>query len=151
MFEKFKVYTATEINSRTEILLENYSKVINIEALTMIDMCRKKIIPSAISYTKSLCDAVISKNAIGIDAKLEKKMAQKLNELTENIAADVELLESKVSLAQSQPEGVEMARCYRNEVFAQMQKLRVLVDEAETMVSSEAWPFPSYSTLLYSI
>jgi glutamine synthetase len=151
MFEKFKVYTATEINSRTEILLENYSKVINIEALTMIDMCRKKIIPSAISYTKSLCDAVISKNAIGIDAKLEKKMAQKLNELTENIAADVELLASKVSLAQSQPEGVEMARCYRNEVFAQMQKLRVLVDEAETMVSSEAWPFPSYSTLLYSI
>ena len=151
MFEKFKVYTATEINSRTEILLENYSKVINIEALTMIDMCRKKIIPSAISYTKSLCDAVISKNAIGIDAKLEKKMAQKLNELTENIAADVELLESKVSLAQSKPEGVEMAKCYRSEVFAQMQKLRVLVDEAETMVSSEAWPFPSYSTLLYSI
>jgi glutamine synthetase len=151
MFEKFKVYTATEINSRTEILLENYSKVINIEALTMIDMCRKKIIPAVISYTKSLCDAVISKNAIGIDAKLEKKMAQKLNELTENIAADVELLASKVSLAQSQPEGVEMARCYRNEVFAQMQKLRVLVDEAETMVSSEAWPFPSYSTLLYSI
>ncbi|MBR4022229.1 MAG: glutamine synthetase III [Ruminococcus sp.] len=151
MFEKFKVYTATEINSRTEILLENYSKVINIEALTMIDMCRKKIIPAVISYTKSLCDAVISKNAIGIDAKLEKKMAQKLNELTENIAAGVDILDNKVILAQSKPEGVEMAKCYRNEVFAQMQKLRVLVDEAETMVSSEAWPFPSYSTLLYSI
>ncbi len=151
MFEKFKVYTATEINSRTEILLENYSKVINIEALTMLDMCNKKIVPACIKYTKSMCDAVISKNAIGIEANLERKLAQKLTQLTEDIAEAAAALDKKVLSAQSQAEGLTMAKYYRNEVFAQMQKLRLLVDETETMVAEEAWPFPSYSALLYSI
>ncbi|MBQ8297530.1 MAG: glutamine synthetase III [Ruminococcus sp.] len=151
MFEKFKVYTAAEINSRTEILLENYSKVINIEALTMLDISRKKIIPACISYTKSICDAAISKNAIGIDSSVEKGLASKLSGLTEGIVKATALLDEKVLAAQGRSEGLEMAKYYREEVFAQMQALRALVDEAEMNVAEAAWPLPSYSKLLFTV
>lgn len=151
MFEKFKVYTPTEIASRTEILLENYSKVINIEALTMLDMAKKLIIPACISYTKSVCDAAVSKIAVGISASVEKNLASKLSSLTEGIVNAVDTLDEKVIAAQGQEEGEPMARFYRNEVFSQMQTLRAIVDETEMCVSSDIWPLPSYSDLLFSI
>lgn len=151
IFEKFKIYTATELNSRTEILLENYSKVINIEALTMIDMSKKKILPACIRYTKEICDAAASKMAIGIDASFEKELASKLSRLTEGIAKETDVLISKLLAVQHAGEGLPTARHYRDEVFAQMQKLRSLVDETETNVSEDAWPLPSYSKLIYSV
>ena len=151
MFEKFKVYTATEINSRTEILLENYSKVINIEALTMLDMAKKLIIPACIEYNKTVCDAAASKIAIGLDANVEKSIASKISSLNEGIYNAVKVLDEKVITAQGQEEGLKMARFYRNEVFAQMQTLRALVDEMEMCISSDIWPLPSYSKLLFSV
>lgn len=151
MFEKFKVYTATEINSRTEILLENYSKVINIEALTMLDMAKKLIIPACIEYNKTVCDAAASKIAIGLDANVEKSIASKISSLNEGIYNAVKVLDEKVITAQGQEEGLKMARFYRNEVFAQMQTLRALVDEMEMCISLEIWPLPSYSKLLFSV
>lgn len=151
MFEKFKVYTATEINSRTEILLENYSKVINIEALTMLDMAKKLIIPACIEYNKTVCDAAASKIAIGLDANVEKSIASKISSLNEGIYNAVKVLDEKVITAQGQEEGLKMARFYRNEVFAQMQTLRALVDEMEMCISSDIWPLLSYSKLLFSV
>ncbi|MCD7810402.1 MAG: glutamine synthetase III [Ruminococcus sp.] len=151
MFEKFKVYTATEIESRTEILLENYSKVINIEALTMLDIAKKKIIPCCISYTKGICDAAASKNSIGVDSSVETQLASKLSSLTEGIVKETDTLDKKVIAAQGKEEGLEMAKFYREEVFAQMQTLRALVDETEMNVSEDAWPLPSYSKLLFTV
>ena len=151
MFEKFKVYTAAEINSRTEILLENYSKVINIEALTMLDLAKKKIIPACISYTKGVCDAAISKDTIGVSSSVEKELASKLSSLTEGIVKETAVLDEKVIAAQGKAEGLEMAKFYREEVFAQMQTLRALVDETEMNVSEDAWPLPSYSKLLFTV
>ncbi|MCD8187365.1 MAG: glutamine synthetase III [Ruminococcus sp.] len=151
MFEKFKVYTATEIESRTEILLENYSKVINIEALTMLDLAKKKIIPCCISYTKGICDAAASKNSIGVDSSVEAQLASKLSSLTEGIVKGTDTLDKKVIAAQGKEEGLEMAKFYREEVFAQMQTLRALVDETEMNVSEDAWPLPSYSKLLFTV
>ncbi len=151
MFERFKVYSATEIQSRTEILLDNYSKVINIEALTMLDIAKKKIIPACISYTKSICDAAISKQTIGIDASVEKELASKLSTLTEGIYRETAALDEKVIAAQDVTAGLETARFYREEVFAQMQTLRALVDEAETNVCEDVWPLPSYSKLLSTV
>lgn len=151
MFEKFKVYTAAEINSRTEILLENYSKVINIEALTMLDLAKKKIIPACIGYTKSICDAAAAKSAIGVDFTVEKNMAAKLSSLTEGIVKETAALDEKVIAAQGKEEGLEMAKFYREEVFAQMQTLRALVDETEMNVSEDSWPLPSYSKLLFTV
>ncbi len=151
MFEKFKVYTATEIESRAEILLENYSKVINIEALTMLDLAKKKIIPCCISYTKGICDAAASKNSIGVDSSVETQLASKLSSLTEGIVKETDTLDKKVIAAQGKEEGLEMAKFYREEVFAQMQTLRALVDETEMNVSEDAWPLPSYSKLLFTV
>lgn len=151
MFEKFKVYTRTEIKSRTDILLDNYSKVINIEALTMLDMSKKNILPACISYTKTLCDTAASKEAVGIDATTEKDIAAKLSSLTENIYKETATLEEKVNGAQSKAEGLETSRYYRDVVFVQMEKLRSFVDQAELIVSEDVWPLPSYSKLLYSV
>ena len=151
MFEKFKVYSAKEIRSRTEILLENYSKVINIEALTMLDMVKKQILPACISYTKTLCDSAISKDTVGIDSAVEKSMASKISSLTASIVNEVKALDEKVISAQDCEEGEAMARFYRDEVFTQMQTLRASVDECEMCIPESEWPLPSYTKLLFTV
>lgn len=151
MFEKFKVYSEKEIRSRTEILLENYSKVINIEALTMLDIVKKQILPVCIAYTKTLCDSAISKKALGIDESVEKLMASKLSSLTAGIVNEVKALDEKVISAQDCKEGEEMARFYHDEVFTQMQTLRASVDECEMCVPEKDWPLPSYTKLLFTV
>ena len=117
----------------------------------MLDMAKKKIIPSCISYTKEICDAAIAKNSIGVSSSVEKAMAEKLSALTEGIVKETAVLDEKVIAAQGKAEGLEMAKFYREEVFAQMQTLRALVDETEMNVSEDAWPFPSYSKLLFTV
>ncbi|HAP78834.1 MAG TPA: glutamine synthetase type III, partial [Ruminococcus sp.] len=151
MFEKFKVYSAKEIKSRTEILLENYSKVINIEALTMLDMVKKQILPACISYTKTLCDSAISKDTVGIDSSVEKSLASKISSLTASIVNEVKALDEKVISAQDCEEGEAMARFYRDEVFTQMQTLRASVDECEMCIPEDVWPMPSYTKLLFTV
>ncbi|MDE5946772.1 MAG: glutamine synthetase III [Oscillospiraceae bacterium] len=151
MFEKFKVYSEKEIKSRTEILLENYSKVINIEALTMLDITKKQILPACIAYTKTLCDSAISKKTLGIDESVEKLMASKLSSLTAGIVNEVKALDEKVISAQDCKEGEEMARFYHDEVFTQMQTLRASVDECEMCVPEKDWPLPSYTKLLFTV
>ena len=151
LFEKFKVYSAAELHSRTEALLENYSKVINIEALTMLEMVKKNIIPACLTYTKDICDTGASKQAIGITPVLEKELAEKLSSLTADIYKETKILEEKVIAAQGKEDGLEAARYYRDEVFSQMQTLRAIVDETETNVSEDRWPLTSYSKLLFSV
>ena len=119
MFEKFKVYSKTEIESRKEILLENYSKVINIEALTMLDMAKKLIAPAALEYTKIMCDSVVSKENAGIDSSLEKSLANKLSGLTASLYEAIDTLDSKRFASKDHEDSAEsLARYYRDEVFA---------------------------------
>ncbi|MCC8068971.1 MAG: glutamine synthetase III [Ruminococcus sp.] len=152
MFEKFKVYTKTEIEARQEILLENYSKVINIEALTMVDMVNKQILPASMSYTKEVCDMVASKKAIGLEGGVEEELAKKLACLTSSLDAQVKDLECKLCDASNHEETIyTYARYYRDEVFANMQSLRAVADELETIVAEKSWPFPTYSKLLFNI
>ncbi len=152
MFEKFKVYTKTEIASRTEILLENYSKVINIEALTMLDMSKKLILPAAIEYTKEISDAVASKKAIDLDTAVETKIAEKLSCLTASLYEAINTLDEKRINSKNHEDSAEtLARYYRDEVFSSMQSLRAIADELEMTVSSKVWPIPTYSELLYTV
>ncbi len=151
LFEKFKVYTEAELRARTEVLLENYSKVINIEALTMIDMVKKKIVPACLDYTKKVCETGTLKRELGISSGIETELAAKLSALTDAIYRETAVLEEKVITAQDKNAGLEMARFYRDEVFAQMQTLRAIVDETETNVSEDSWPLPSYSKLLFTV
>ena len=151
MFEKFNVYSKTELESRTEILLENYTKVINIEALTMIDMAKKQILPAVMKFTKEVCDTIISKKNVGLTCEAEEKLAKELSMNTESLSKELATLEEKLVSAKEIEDVPELSKYYRNEIFAQMQVMRTYADQLETIVSAEAWPFPTYSDLLFTV
>ncbi len=151
VFERFKVYSRVEIESRTEILLENYTKVLTIEALTMLDMARKQIIPAAMRYTKEVCDAALSKKALGLDHSLELGIATRMSALNTSVHEYADILEVKLSAAQA-IEGVEAtAKFCRSDIFTVMRDLRKAVDTLETLVPAKDWPMPSYTDLLFSV
>ena len=151
LFERFKVYSRVEIESRTEILLENYTKVITIEALTMQDMVKKQILPTAVRYNKEICDAALSKKALGLDNALEVGMASKLSALTAAISESVRTLDDKLTAVQSICGNEASAKFCRSDVFTVMQELRTLVDELETNMPAKDWPLPSYTDLLFNV
>ncbi|MDE6595971.1 MAG: glutamine synthetase type III, partial [Oscillospiraceae bacterium] len=151
IFEEFKVLTRTEIESRKEILLENYSKIINIEALTMVDMARKQILPAGIEFAKKLADSIAVKKSLGISFDAEKALADKASCLTNSILEATDALDNKLIEVKNCSDGEETARFYRNEVFAAMQSLRAVVDELETIAPENIWPFPTYTELLFGV
>ncbi|MGN0666013.1 MAG: glutamine synthetase III [Huintestinicola sp.] len=151
MFEMFKVYTKTELTSRTEISMENYSKIINIEALTMLDMAKKQILPAGLEFAKQLADSVAVKTANGIPADLEKKMAIKVSALNTSISDAIDNLDAKVIGAAEAGGIIDTAKYYRNEVFSSMQALRAVADELETITPEKMWPFPTYADLLFRV
>ncbi len=151
VFEEFKVLTRTEIVSRTEILLENYSKIINIEALTMIDMTRKEIIPAAFTFSKELADSMVSKKTIGVNFDAEKRVADKVSCLTNQIVEAVDTLSNDLIKSKEITEAEANARFFRDTVFSSMQSLRAVVDELETITSDKVWPFPTYTDLLFRV
>ncbi len=152
MFEKFKVYTKTEIQARTEILLENYSKVINIEALTMVDMVNKQILPACIKYTGSLCEVINGKKSVGLEGGCELTLAKKIDTLTNQLDGAVKDLESKLCGVSEHEESIfTLSRYYRDEIFASMGVLRAIADELEVIMPKTVWPFPTYSDLLFMV
>ena len=151
MFEKFKVFTRAELESRAEIKYENYAKAINIEARTMIDMASKQFIPVVIRYTKSLADTVIAVKTAGADASVQ---AETLEEVTKLL---IEAKEANVKLsklvdeAALMAEGEKQARFYHFDVVPAMEALRLPVDKLEMIVDKEAWPMPSYGDLIFEV
>ncbi|MDE6132094.1 MAG: glutamine synthetase type III, partial [Oscillospiraceae bacterium] len=151
IFEEFKVLTRTEIESRKEILLENYSKIINIEALTMVDMARKQIIPAGLEFTKGLAKSIALKSQGGISFKTEKTLAEKASCLTDSILEATDTLDNKLIEVKNCTTVEATARFYRDEVFVAMQSLRAVVDELETIAPENIWPFPTYTELLFGV
>ena len=151
MFEKFKVFTKAELESRAEIKYENYAKAINIEARTMIDMAGKQFIPAVIKYTKSLADTVIAVKAAGADASVQSEALQEVTRLlAETKEANVRLTEL-VDEASAMEEGEKQARFYHFDVAPAMEALRAPVDKLEMIVDKEAWPMPSYGDLIFEV
>ena len=132
LFEKHGIFSALEVESRTDILLENYSKVLNIEALTMIDMMAKDIMPAVTTYIKELSDTAISAKAVGIDAKTQVAVAKKLSDLCAVGYKQLDTLKTKVHKAET------MA-------------LRKTADDMEVNTAEKYWPFPTYGDILFSI
>ncbi len=151
LFEEFSILSRTEIESRTEILLDNYSKIINIEALTMIDMTRKQIIPAAFRFSKELADSMVSKKAVGVNFDAEKKLADKVSGLTGQILEAADILDGKLIESKEHSDVEDSARFFRDTVFTSMQSLRAVVDELETIMPETLWPFPTYTELLFSV
>ena len=151
MFEKFKVFTKAELESRAEIKYENYSKAINIEARTMIDMASKQIVPAVIKYTKSLADTVVVVKEAGADASVQ---AELLGEISALLAETKKALEELIVItdkAAAMEEGEEQARYYHFDVVPAMEALRAPVDKLEMIVDKEAWPMPSYGDLMFEV
>jgi len=152
LFTKHKILTEAEIHSRYEILLENYSKTLNIEALTCLDMASKDILPAAVKYQNHLANTITLKKQTGcaVTYAAEEKLLTKISHLTDSLYDEIERL--KVLLGDV-PSGdcLTVAKYYRNEVFPQTLKIRQIADELETLVAEDFWPFPTYKELLFSI
>ena len=152
MFKKLGVFSDSEISSRFEIQNENYSKIIGIEALTMIDMTRKLYLPAASSYSKELADTIASKKACGIsDEGFEGIQLKKVSALTSDIYAKLCDLEKQNEAVKSIEGASEVAMFYKDNVIPAMNELRAKVDEMELLVPEAKWPVPSYGKMLFSV
>ena len=153
MLTSHKVYTAAELEARCEILMENYCKVVRIEALTMVDMVQKDILPAVEAYSAALSGAAATKLALDTDApcNYEKKLVKKLSALADQMDDKAE----KLSLAMvklKMVDGIEEeAATIRDEILPRMNELRVAADEAETVTAAKYWPFPTYGELLFGL
>ena len=153
MLTAHKIFSPAELHSRYEILLENYSKTVNIEALTMVDMARKEILPAVEGYTKSLADTLAAKKAAvaGLPCKYETATITKLSELSDEIADATADLDGEIAKFQAIEDVTEAANDIRDVILGKMDALRAVCDEAETITAKEFWPFPTYSDLLFSV
>ena len=151
LFGKFHIFTEAELASRAEILYETYAKTTNIEALTMIDMASKHIIPAVNKYVKFLADTVIAVRDAGADASVQ---LDTLNEVTAYLKETKTALEALISAqaeAVAMRPGKKQAFAYRNNVTVAMEALRKPVDSLETIVDKEMWPMPSYGDLIFEV
>ncbi len=151
LFERHGVFTKTELHSRYEIMLENYQKTLHIEALTMVDMVKKYVIPAALDYQNELITLKLSKDKLGIKATAEDTLLNKLSELTNTALERLNELEDALVNANMYSDTLELARYYRDTVFKDMSNLRVTVDEMEATVAKKYWTLPTYAELLYSV
>ena len=154
LFTKHAVYNEAELEARCEILLETYVKTVNIEALTMVDMIKKDIIPAVSAYTEDISNAALSKKAFvkSIDTSLEESLVLKLSELNSKLYRATEKIENAINNS-SEFEGniMGLSKYYREKVFEAMCDAREIVDELEINTSREYWPYPTYADLLFSV
>lgn len=153
LFEKHGIFTEAEVKSRCEILLENYSKTVNIEALTMLDMAKKEILPAVLAYNKEIFSTLKVKQELGLNISVEKEKvyAVKLSNLTESFMDKIDILDKVLLDAKNNEDPTDLARYYRDYVIEAMQTLRMVADELEIMVASANWPFPTYVDLLFYV
>ena len=151
VFEQFHVFTEAELRSRVEIKYENYAKVINIEAKTMIDMASKQIIPAIIKYTKTLADTVVAVKAAGVDASVQVETLTEVSVLLKEAKEALAALIKVADEAATKEEGEEQAKFFKFTVFPAMEALRAPVDKLEMIVDKEAWPMPSYGDLMFEV
>lgn len=153
LFTEFKVFSETEMRSRCEIMLENYCKIVSIEAHTMLQMTRADILPAATKYRKSLADAItaIRQADETADTEYEKEQLAKISGLTGDAFRKAKLLENAMEEAKKATDTAESAEVYKAQVLQAMQDLRVTVDQIETDIAWEFWPYPSYGEMLFSV
>ncbi len=151
LFEQFGIYTKAELESREEIIYETYSKTINIEALTMIDMAGKQIIPAVVKYTKTLADMVNSLREAGVDITASKGMLESVSKRLSAMQTACTNLKDIDRKARGIKNAKEQAFFYMNEVIPAMDALRGPADELEMIVDKEVWPIPTYGELMFEV
>jgi glutamine synthetase len=153
LFRKHKVFTEREIRARYEIQLETYVKVLNIEALTMIDMVYKDILPAISKYGNDLGNAIVNKKKAlaNLPCVYETETLNIISNLTDSVYNGVKALEYAVKEAKSQTDNYALAKAFETDVLPKMKAIRAAVDHAECITGSEAWPYPTYADLLFGV
>ena len=153
LFEKHGVYTKLELESRKEILLEKYCQTINIEALTMLEMVKKDIIPAICNYSKDLTEGALAKKNLSsdIDVSLETSLVSKISSLSACLSKKTAELDKVLLDAKDIEDSEELAKFYHDTILSQMNEVRAIADELETIVGKGYWPFPTYTDLLFSV
>jgi len=152
LFERHGVFSKTEINSRVDIILENYSKILHIEALTLIEMMNREIIPCISDYTDRLCTTLLHKNSIGgLNCDVERELIVRLSAAQKEIYSLTEELKMAVSTAEKTKDVLEKAILYHDTILKLMGDIRKYADSAESVVPAKLWPYPSYGELLFNI
>lgn len=150
LFTKQGVFSKVEVETRTEIMMEEYNNTLHFEMLTMLEMAKQEILPACLKYTKFVTDDIASKKAIGLNAPKETETAQKLTALTEDLMVKIDELEAATAIpGDLDVFGVGMY--YKDTVIPAMEALRATADTLETLVSKEYWPMPTYTELLYLV
>jgi glutamine synthetase len=151
LFSKYNVYSETELKSRVEILLDEYCKTINIEALTMIDMAKKDILPAVATYIKELAQTSSLAKDCGADTSFEDDMVKRLSSLAAQTYRRLSALEEAEIKAKDIDDVEALANYYHDTVFVAMGELRASADEIETLVGEKYWPYPTYGQLLFYV
>ncbi len=151
LFTKHRIFTKEELFSRRDILYDNYCKTSSIEALTMIEMAKKDIIPAVFSYETQIANLVKTKKELNISAEPEAHILETLSKLSLQIYKRTELLETAVNELKGVCDNKELAFKYKDNVIPAMQRLREAADEAEVIIGREHWPFPTYGDILFSV
>ena len=153
LFTRHKVYSETELRARYEMKLDSYCKVLRIEALTMLDMLWRDILPAASAFAGKLAKTANEKTALcpDMDVSYESETVRRLSALTASAAVHGRALEKAMDGVKQQENTLAAARYYRDRVFPAMQSLRTVVDEMESLCDAKDWPFPSYGEILFSV
>ena len=153
MLTSHKIFSLSEIRSRYEITLENYCKTVNIEALTMVDMARREILPALEAYARELSDTLAAKKAAvpEVTGRYEKGLITRLSALADEIDAAAEALQTEIVRYKAITDITEASCRIRDVLLQKMAELRVVCDEAETVTAEKYWPFPTYGDLLFGV
>ena len=153
MLTSLKVFSEAELHSRCEIMLENYSKTVLIEANTMVEMAQREILPAIVAYSSELAQAVSAKKAVSesVACTYETKLIQKLSTASDQISVFTKELEDAIIQIADIAETVEQSFYIRDVILPKMTSLRVVCDEAEQCTASKYWPFPTYGELLFGV
>ena len=150
MLTSHGIFTKSELDSRCDIMLENYTKTINIEAQTMLDMAKKQILPAVSKFTADLASQAAAKDGMG-SCRYEKRLVSELSGLIDEMDDAVSALEKSVGELKGIDNAIESSAFVRDEILPKMDALRKPADKAEQITSEEYWPFPTYDKLLFSI
>ena len=151
LFGKHKIYSRVEMESRCEVLLDSYSKVINIEALTMLEMVRKEILPACSRFASDLCVSIQNKAATVGAGAYEMEVAKKVTALTDELYLTINRLDENLQGVKAITDGKEIAQYYCEKVLSVMQEAREIADNLETVTDKTYWPYPAYGDLLFSV
>ncbi len=151
LFENHGIFTRAEIHARYEVCMEQYAKTLHIEALTMLHMTRRQLLPAMYSCTGRLAQGIESKRRLGLACAAESATLQKTAALTDRLYAESEALAELVPAAEALTDAAQAANFYRGTVLPQMAALRCTADQLETVTAEQDWPFPTYTQLLFGV